>query len=110
MAKPPPPIAQQTEQTYIPRDEILDTNADGSVTRASAEAASPPNQFLGDIDQVYNDLGGQEFLKDWAQDNRTAFIMMMKDIHQPAKNPISVQDNRSMTIMHGVPQSKLDEM
>jgi len=89
---PPPPGQQPSPAEQALQAEGLDP--DGRPNPALAKYRAPPSGFLSDILTTYNQLGGQSFLHEWAEDNPSQFVGVMMKAHEvQIKAAIATADN-----------------
>jgi hypothetical protein len=67
------------------------------------EVARTAEGMLSDMEQVYNNLGGAQFMQEWAQNHPGDFFKLKAKVMQGIKNP-----NNTQRIYIGLPTTELD--
>ena len=70
-------------------------------------ACDKPEDIAQTFVDVFNDLGGHQFLLEWAEDNPGAFLNHMKTL-APRQQQVTQDTKAVLTIRHALPRSKLD--
>lgn len=70
-------------------------------------ACEKPEDLAQTFVDVFNDLGGAEFLQEWAQENPGMFINHLKAL-APKQQQVTQDVSNVITIRHALPRSPLD--
>ena len=79
----------------------------GQPAPALKRACEKPEDIAQEFVNVYESLGGQDFLEEWARDNPGMFFNHLKSL-APKQQQITQDVSNVITIRHALPRSKLD--
>lgn len=79
----------------------------GQPAPALRRACEKPEDIAQTFTDVFNDLGGHDFLHEWAQENPGLFINHLKSL-APKQQKIESEASNTLTIRHALPRSALD--
>ena len=66
-----------------------------------------PEGIAQEFIEVYHDLGGRDFLMDWAQQNPGAFVNHLRSL-APRQQQLTTENSHEFTFRHVLPPGPLD--